>query len=110
MKIHLYDLPAEIKTKADFVLTGSIFSALKKALKNIAGKEDIEKINQAIVKLFSLQNVIENITILNSNKIIDQVEIIMNDLERRLKKYFTNDLKISLYIHISCLIERFVKG
>mgnify|MGYP000844607809 FL=1 len=84
------------------------YSALKKALKNIAGKEDVEKINQAIVKLFSLQNVIENITILNSNKIIDQVEIIINDLERRLKKYFTNDLKISLYIHISCLIERLV--
>ncbi len=84
------------------------YSILKGALKNIADDEEIEKINQAIVKLFSLQNVIENITILNSNKIIDQVEIIINDLERKLKMNFTNDLKISLYIHISCLIERLV--
>lgn len=84
------------------------YNILKKALINIVKEEDIEKINQAIVKLFSLQNVIKNITILNSDKIIDQAELIMNDLEISLGVHFTNDLKISLYIHISCLIERLV--
>lgn len=84
------------------------YDILEKALINIVGEENVKKVNQAIIKLFSLQNVIQNITILNSDKIIDQVEPIINDLEISLREHFTNDLKISLYIHISCLIERLV--
>ncbi len=34
--------------------------------------------------------------------------MIVNQLETSLGKHFANDLKISLYIHLSCLIERLV--
>jgi sigma-54 dependent transcriptional regulator of gfr operon len=90
------------------LILGKGYSILEKALINIAEEKDVKKINQAIIKLFSLQNVIKYITILNSDKIIDQVEIIMNELEMSLGVCFANDLKISLYIHICCLMERLV--
>lgn len=90
------------------IILGKGYSILEKALINITEEENVKEINQAIIKLFSLQNVIKNITILNPDKIIDQVEIIINELEISLGVNFTNDLKISLYIHICCLIERLV--
>jgi len=90
------------------LILGKGYGKFKKALENISEEEDIKKANQAIVKLFSLQNVIKYITILDSDKIIDQVELIINDLEISLGEHFANDLKISLYIHIGCLIERLV--
>ncbi|HWQ30791.1 MAG TPA: PRD domain-containing protein, partial [Negativicutes bacterium] len=90
------------------LILGKGYGMFKRALVNIADEEDIIKVNQAIVKLFSLQNVIKYITILDSDKIIDQVEPIINSLEISLGEHFSNDLKISLYIHIGCLIERLV--
>lgn len=90
------------------LILGKGYSILEKALINITEEKNVKEINQAIVKLFSFQNVIKNITILNPDKIIDQVEIIINELEMNLAVSFTNDLKISLYIHICCLMERLV--
>jgi sigma-54 dependent transcriptional regulator of gfr operon len=90
------------------LILGKGYSILEKALINITEEKNVKEINQAIIKLFSFQNVIKNITILNPDKIIDQVEIIINKLEMNLAVCFTNDLKISLYIHICCLMERLV--
>ncbi|MEG6566998.1 sigma 54-interacting transcriptional regulator [Thermoanaerobacterium saccharolyticum] len=81
---------------------------LNKVLKDLTDDKTIEQINQAIVKLFSLQNVLNYLTILNPDKIIDQVEKAISDLELSLGFKFSNDLKIGLYIHISCLIERLI--
>lgn len=90
------------------LILGKGYKILQKALNEIVSEENIEEINQAIVKLFSLQNVIKYLTILNSDKIIDEVELVINNLEISLGMKFPNDLKISLYVHISCLIERLI--
>ncbi len=68
----------------------------------------IEHINHEIVKMFSLQNVINHLTILNSDKIIDMVEGVIIELEMGLKFKFENELKISLFIHVSSMIERII--
>ena len=81
---------------------------LNKVLRDLTDDKTIEQVNQAIVKLFSLQNVLNYLTILNPDKIIDQVEKAISDLELSLGFKFSNDLKIGLYIHISCLIERLI--
>lgn len=81
---------------------------LSKILKGIVDDETIQQINQTIVRLFSLQNVLQHLTILNPDKIIAQVEKAISDLERFIGVRFSNDLKISLYIHVSVMIERLV--
>jgi sigma-54 dependent transcriptional regulator of gfr operon len=58
--------------------------------------------------MFSLQNVINHLTILNPDKIIDMVESVVLRLETGLKFKFENELKISLFIHVSSMIERII--
>jgi sigma-54 dependent transcriptional regulator of gfr operon len=58
--------------------------------------------------MFSLQNVINHLTILNPDKIIDMVENVILRLEMGLKFKFENELKISLFIHVSSMIERII--
>lgn len=89
-----------IMKKADVVLTNT--------LNGIVDKNIIEKINKEAVKLFTLENVLNYLTILNPDKIVDQVEDALTTLERSLGFKLENDLKLSLYIHISCMIERLV--
>lgn len=81
---------------------------LRSSLRNIVDAPIIEKINMEIIKLFTLENVLNYLTILNPDKIIDQVEQALYNLEIALGFKFKNDLKISLYIHICCMIERLV--
>ncbi|WP_459477948.1 sigma 54-interacting transcriptional regulator [Clostridium saccharoperbutylacetonicum] len=89
-----------IMKKADTVLA--------KTLKGIVDINIIEKINKEAIKLFTLENVLNYLTILNPDKIVDQVEEALITLERIFGFKLENNLKISLYIHISCMIERLV--
>ncbi|HEY8361316.1 MAG TPA: sigma 54-interacting transcriptional regulator [Tissierellaceae bacterium] len=90
------------------LIAGKGDALLRKVLIGIVDDETIHQINQTIVRLFSLQNVLHHLTILNPDKIIVQVERAISDLERFMGVRFSNDLKISLYIHISVMIERLV--
>lgn len=81
---------------------------LKNALRDVVDIKVIDKINREVVKLFTLENVINYLTILNPSKIIDQVESALYNLEIGIGFKLPNNLKISLYIHISCMIERLV--
>lgn len=95
--ISLEDL---IMKRGDIVLTN--------ALSDLVDKEIIEQINREVIKSFTLYNVVNFLTILNPDKILDQVEQALYTLEIGLGFKFPNNLKISLYIHICCMIERLV--
>ncbi|SFB10905.1 Transcriptional regulatory protein LevR, contains PRD, AAA+ and EIIA domains [Clostridium frigidicarnis] len=75
-------------------------------LKDVTINKNIDNIKQDIIKMFSMDNLISRLTILNPNKIINEVETIIVGYERTLDKRFNVDLKITLYIHTSILIER----
>lgn len=83
-------------------------SLLNKVLENNLKNRTVEEVNKDIIKKFSLQNVLNRLTILNPSRIIDQVERTVTDLEIGVGRKFNNNLKISLYVHISCLIERLI--
>ncbi len=67
---------------------------------------DVDIIRQNMAKLFSLENIINQLTILNPNKLINEVENIINKMQYSLGTSFKLDLKMVLYIHISIMIER----
>lgn len=90
------------------VITGKGQGILSNVLSKIIDKRAAEHINYEIIKMFSLQNVINHLTILNPDKIIDMVEKVIIDLELGLKHKFENELKISLFIHVSSMIERLI--
>jgi len=90
------------------IISGKREKQFSKILENFASEQGIKQINQSIIKYFSLESVLNNITILNPDKILDHVETAIEKLQYELKVSFTNDIKICLYIHLSCLIERLV--
>ena len=83
-------------------------AVLANALCDLVDKEIIEQINKEVVKSFTLYNVVNYLTILNPDKILEQVEQALYTLEIGLGFKFQNNLKISLSIHICCMIERLV--
>lgn len=90
------------------LISGKCKSILNSVLADTIKNKNLEEINKDIVKAFSLQNVLDQLIILNPNKLIDQVEEIISRLEMGLLVKFNNDLIISLYIHICVLIERLI--
>ncbi|MEF9967202.1 MAG: PRD domain-containing protein, partial [Longicatena sp.] len=71
-------------------------------------RKEIELFNQNMIKNFSLDNLLEYLTILDSEKIIDSVERIINQIQKGINLTLTSGVVLGLYIHISCLIERLI--
>lgn len=90
------------------IISGDKESKFSKLFKDILPEEGVKKLNKSIIKYFSLESVLNHLTILNPDKIVDQVEVAIEILQYELKVKFANDIKICLYIHLSCLIERLV--
>ena len=83
-------------------------SVVNTALKHYLNRDEIEVFNHNIIKNFSLENVMENLTILNPNKLLDFISEDITTLQRKLGKKFQNKTIIGMYIHVSFLIERLV--
>ena len=71
-------------------------------------EEQMEVFNQNLVKNFSLQNVVESITILNPDKLLDEVEQAVGRLQKITGRKIAGRIMIGLYVHLCCLVERLV--
>ncbi len=69
-------------------------------------KEELDRFNANIMKNFTLSNLVNNLTILNAEKVINDVEQVVQSIENALEIQIDTTTKIGLYIHLSCLIER----
>ncbi len=81
-------------------------------MKRLLGKhfdeEELEKFNRNLLANFSLENVIENITILNPNILMNFIEKAVQNLQYQCKLHIAGKTKIFLYIHACCMVERLV--
>lgn len=75
----------------------------------IADAETIRKVNDKIIMNFSLSRVIDSLTILDTEKIIQKVEIGIVHLENQMRQKLANDKKIALFVHVSCMVERLIR-
>ncbi|MGV3466354.1 MAG: sigma 54-interacting transcriptional regulator [Heyndrickxia sp.] len=75
----------------------------------IANPETIRKVNDRIIMNFSLSRVIDTLTILDTEKIIKKVDKGINLLENQMRQKLSNDKKIALFVHVSCMIERLIR-
>ncbi len=90
------------------IITGTGEEELYNVFSKIIDDDTIKKLNMNIIKVFSLQRVLNTLTILNPDKMINYIEDAVGVLQEELDIQFGNDLIICLYIHMSCLIERLV--
>ena len=70
--------------------------------------KEIEQFDQLLLKNFSLQSIMENLTILNAQKLLDYVYEATNALQHRLKRKFLSKTIVGVNMHICFLIERLV--
>ena len=55
-----------------------------------------------------MENLLNYLTILNPEIILGNVETIIRSIEAQLGLRITSNVKVGLYLHISCLIERLI--
>ncbi|WP_352411083.1 sigma 54-interacting transcriptional regulator [Mixta sp. BE291] len=91
------------------LISGTGSATLRALFGPLTSAGQIEEINNQLVKNFSLRRVIESVTILDTGKVINQVEQFLLRYEHLAGLALTNDRKVALYIHISCLIERLIR-
>lgn len=91
------------------IISGKEKNILKRVLMDLYDDEVLSEINSNLVRNFSLDSVIGSLTILDSEKILTHIEEATLNLERYLKIKFTNEVKITFFIHISCMIERLIR-
>jgi sigma-54 dependent transcriptional regulator of gfr operon len=93
----------------DTLISGQGNEVLLALFGDITSHENVMHINECIVKNFSLRRVIESVTILDTSKVINQVEQFLARYQHLTAITLPNDRKVALYIHVSCLIERLIR-
>lgn len=83
---------------------------LKEALNELGVIKSVDIISNNIIKYFSFENIINQLTILNPTKVIEYAEDIIFNIERDLNLKINENIKAMLYVHLSLLIERLVIG
>lgn len=71
-------------------------------------KEEINIFKQNILINFSLSNIMNNLTILNPARLLEQVADALDKLQELLNIKLNNTTCVGLYVHICCLIERLI--
>lgn len=71
-------------------------------------RKEVDDFKKQVVKNFNLSNIIHHLTILNAEKVIDDVEEVVQYLEEDFHMILDATSKAGLYVHMSCLIERLI--
>lgn len=94
----------------DELVLGNNLSRLQKIFEQDLTKSEQIRMENQFIKNFSLEQVIHSVTILDTDKIIKKVEEFLTTLEVLEQKRIANQQKITLYVHLSCLIERLIRN
>lgn len=81
---------------------------IKHLMEHVLSSSELEIFSANIIRNFSLQNLLDYLTILNPKKIIGYVEEIINSIQHDLDLQMSGNTIVGLYLHISCLIERLI--
>lgn len=92
------------------LISGDEDHVLTKWLSTTMPDEERRLFNANIIRNFSLEKVIDSVTILDTEKVMKEVELFMRELEEITEIIISNSQKLSLYVHISCLIERLIRN
>lgn len=91
------------------LMSGRGENQLKKILQKVATDDELKAINDNIIHNFTLRRVIDTLTILDTDKLLRNIEECLENLEVISNKKLPNYKKISLLVHISCLVERLIR-
>ncbi|MEG0959397.1 MAG: sigma 54-interacting transcriptional regulator [Erysipelotrichaceae bacterium] len=79
---------------------------VREVFASLYDEENVDEIMNNLMKMLTLENVISRLIILNPNRVIDNVDAILNEVKQRFNINLDSNLKLTLYIHIAIMIER----
>lgn len=92
------------------IISGEKISELKKTLSQVASQEQLRNFESQLVKNFSLNRIIDSLTIISPDKVMSVIEKYISKLDKQLHISLSNRVQIALYVHIASMIERIVRG
>ena len=101
--------PENVNTMAlEDIVSFRSMEPLNQALEGELDAAELELFQQQLLKNFSLQSLMENLTILNPARLLDCVYEAVSALQRQMNRRFQSRTLVGIYIHVSFLIERLV--
>ena len=91
------------------LISGEAVKKLYKILHPITDNGQIGAFNDNLVKQFTLERLIEKQTILDSNKIISQIEECLEQYTFLTGSQLSNNKKHAIYFHVACMTERLIR-
>ncbi|KRK09488.1 sigma 54-interacting transcriptional regulator [Ligilactobacillus pobuzihii] len=92
------------------LIAGKNIGKLGKMLRAVVSDPDVQKTNENILRNFSIERVLNSLTILDVQTVMYMVDNFFHEYERSTGTFLTNQEKMALYVHIGCLIERLIRN
>ncbi len=91
----------------ELIMEGDI-ERIENLLSKYMNHEETELFKQAILRNFSLSNVMNYLTILNPNMLLEHVASALDEFQKIYDIHIRNNTSVGLYVHICCMVERLV--
>lgn len=90
------------------IITSESMEDINRLLKHCMSREELKTFDEKLVQNFTLQNVLQYLTILDADKLLSYIKIAVDRLQNRMNCHFCVKTIIGIYIHVCCLMERLV--
>ena len=91
----------------DLVLSNGI-DELRDLMQEFLNEDQISDFRDNIIKNFTLNNIVNHLTILNAEKVLEDVDEVVKKISKSLNIDLDAGRKIGLYVHLACMIERLI--
>lgn len=92
------------------LISGDGNDRLQELCKKKINTEQARKINERLVRNFSLSRIIGTLTILDTEKLMNLIEDFLAQLTAQLGIQLNNSRKSAIYVHVACMVERLVRN
>lgn len=90
------------------IISSNNIEMIRQGLSKYLQPDQMEIMVNNLRKNFTLQNVVQYLTILNPKVLLDNVSMAIELLQNKMHKRFGGKTLIGIYVHVCCLIERLV--
>ena len=92
------------------LISGKKIDTLGKVLSSEIPGFKVEKVNQGLMRNFSLERVLNSVTILDVHTIMENVDTFVRSYETLEQNKLSNPVRMAIYVHVSCLLERLIRN
>ena len=94
----------------DRLVSGEATEQMMDMMHGVADAATMEIINDNLIRNFSMRRLLGVLTILDTEKILSHIKEAVKRYEVIAGKKLQNSTEISIYVHVSCLIERLIRN